>query len=139
MSFGGELEDGEDVMSEINMTPLVDVMLVLLIIFIITVPVLTHSVKLDLPRAQNEINVVRPNAVMLSVTTDGAIHWNAAPVDERELGTRLEEAAHQQPQPEIHLRGDRKAAYQSVIKAMAAVQRAGILKLAFVTEPADPI
>jgi len=138
MSFGGELEDREDVMSEINMTPLVDVMLVLLIIFIITVPVLTHSVKLDLPRAQNETNVVRPETVTLSVTADGAIHWNATPVDERELGMRLEAAARQQPQPEFHLRGDRKAAYESVIKAMAAVQRAGVMKLAFVTEPAQP-
>lgn len=136
MAFGGELEDSDDVVSEINMTPLVDVMLVLLIIFIITVPVLTHSVKLDLPRAQNELNVVRPETVIISVTTDGAIHWNETVVDDGGLGARLEAAAHQQPQPEIHIRGDRKVAYEFVIKAMAAVQRAGILKLAFVTEPA---
>ncbi|MCM2252431.1 MAG: biopolymer transporter ExbD [Ramlibacter sp.] len=135
MSLGAELEDRDDVMSEINMTPLVDVMLVLLIIFIITVPVLTHSVKLDLPRAQSEINVVRPETVTLSVSADGAIHWNGTRVGERELDARLEAAARQRPQPEIHLRGDRKAAYESVIKAMAAAQRSGILKLAFVTEP----
>jgi biopolymer transport protein ExbD len=137
MSWGGELEDNDDIMSEINMTPLVDVMLVLLIIFILTVPVLTHSVKLDLPRAQNERTVTPPETVMLSVTTDGAIHWNETIVDEAGLRARLESAARQQPQPEIHIRGDRKVEYEFVIKAMAAAQRAGILKLGFVTEPGD--
>lgn len=135
MIFGGELEDSDTVVSEINMTPLVDVMLVLLIIFIMTVPVLTHSVKLDLPRAQNELNIVRPRTVVISVTTDGAIHWDETVVDDEELSARLQSAARQRPQPEIHLRGDRKVAYEFVMKAMAAAQRAGILKLAFVTEP----
>ncbi len=135
MVFGGELEDSDTVVSEINMTPLVDVMLVLLIIFIMTVPVLTHSVKLNLPRAQNELNIVRPRTVVISVTTDGAIHWDETVVDDEELSARLQSAARQRPQPEIHLRGDRKVAYEFVMKAMAAAQRAGILKLVFVTEP----
>lgn len=135
MAFGGELQDSEDVVSEINMTPLVDVMLVLLIIFIITVPVLTHSVKLDLPRAQNEINVVKPETVVISITANGAIHWNQSEIDVRGLDERLKAAAIQQPQPEIHIRGDRKVEYESVIKTMAAVQRAGILKVGFVTDP----
>ncbi|MDK2123002.1 ExbD/TolR family protein [Parachitinimonas caeni] len=135
MAFGNGLEDGDEVMSEINMTPLVDVMLVLLIIFIITVPVLTHSVKLDLPRAQNQPNVVKPETITLSVTVDGTVHWNDTVVDAATLDQRLRAAASQQPQPEIHIRGDRKVNYEHVVKTMAAVQRAGILKLGFVTEP----
>lgn len=135
MAFGGGLDDNNEVMSEINMTPLVDVMLVLLIIFIITVPVLTHSVKVDLPRADNTPNEIKPDTVNLAVTEDGAIHWNEAMVTLDELNQRLQAAATQQPQPEIHLRGSRSVAYEHVVQVMAAVQRAGILKLGFVTEP----
>lgn len=135
MAFGGGLEDSDDVISEINMTPLVDVMLVLLIIFILTVPVLTHSVKLDLPRAQNEPNLIKPQTVTIAVTTDGIIHWNEIVVDAAGLDSRLRAAALQQPQPEIHIRGDRKVDYEYVIRTMAAAQRAGIVKLGFVTEP----
>ena len=135
MAFGGGLEDDNEVMSEINMTPLVDVMLVLLIIFIITVPVLTHSVKVDLPRADNTLNDIKPETVNLAVTAQGQIHWNETEVSLEELEQRLSAAATQQPQPEIHIRGDRAADYEHVMKAMAAVQRAGILKLGFVTDP----
>ena len=135
MAFGGGLEDDNEVMSEINMTPLVDVMLVLLIIFIITVPVLTHSVKVDLPRADNTLNDIKPETVNLAVTAQGQIHWNETQVSLEELEQRLSAAAAQQPQPEIHIRGDRAADYEHVMKAMAAVQRAGILKLGFVTDP----
>ena len=135
MAFGSGLEDSDDVISEINMTPLVDVMLVLLIIFILTVPVLTHSVKLDLPRAQNEPNLIKPQTVTIAVTTDGIIHWNETVVDAAGLDSRLRAAALQQPQPEIHIRGDRKVDYEYVIRTMAAAQRAGIVKLGFVTEP----
>ena len=136
MAFGGGLDDNEEVMSEINMTPLVDVMLVLLIIFIITVPVLTHSVKVDLPRADNTINEIKPETVNLAVTADGIFDWNETQVTLEELEQRLNVAATQEPQPEIHIRGDRQVDYEHVIKAMAAVQKAGILKLGFVTEPA---
>lgn len=135
MSFGGGLDDDDDVVSEINMTPLVDVMLVLLIIFIITVPVLTHSVNLDLPRAQNEPNIVKPETITLSVTEDGAIHWNRDLIEEAVLEQRLQAAASRVPQPEIHIRGDRTVAYEHVISVMAAAQRAGVLKLGFVTDP----
>lgn len=134
MAFGGGADDNE-VMSEINMTPLVDVMLVLLIIFIITVPVLTHSVKVDLPRADNTPNEIKPDTINLAVTESGAIHWNEAAVSVDELEQRLQALATQQPQPEIHLRGARTVAYEHVVQVMAAVQRAGILKLGFVTEP----
>jgi biopolymer transport protein ExbD len=136
MAFGAG-QDSDDVVSEINMTPLVDVMLVLLIIFIITVPVLTHSVKLDLPRAQNAPTSVKPDTVTLSVSADGAIHWNELPADANALEARLRAAAARQPQPEIHIRGDRHVDYEHVVKVMATAQRAGILKLGFVTEPGD--
>lgn len=137
MAFGGGLDDEPEVMNEINMTPLVDVMLVLLIIFIITVPVLTHSVKVDLPRADNTPNELKPETVNLAVNAEGHIYWNENQVSMEELELRLSTAAAQQPQPEVHIRGDKAVAYEHVIKTMAAVQRAGILKLGFVTEPSN--
>ena len=135
MAFGGDFEHNDEVMSEINMTPLVDVMLVLLIIFIITVPVLTHSVNVDLPRASNQPTELKPQAVQLAVTASGEVFWNETKVDAAELNAKLLAAAAQSPQPEIHLRGDKAVPYEHVVKTMAAVQQAGILKLGFVTEP----
>jgi biopolymer transport protein ExbD len=136
MAFGGGLDDADEgVVSEINMTPLVDVMLVLLVIFILAVPVLTHAVKLDLPRADNAPDDVKPQTIMLSITADAQLHWNEEIISAEELNLRLEALAQQQPQPEIHIRGDRTVDYEHVIKVMAAVQRAGVLKLGFVTEP----
>ncbi len=135
MAFGGDFDDDKNSMSDINMTPLVDVMLVLLIIFIIAVPVITHSVKVDLPRADNTINEEKPQTINLSVTNDGIIHWNETTVTSDELDQRLQLEAAKQPQPEIHIRGDRKVDYEHVLKVMASVQRAGILKLGFVSEP----
>lgn len=135
MAFGNGLDADDDMVSEINMTPLVDVMLVLLIIFIITVPVLTHSVKLDLPRADNAPDLIRPESVTLSIMADGTIHWNEEVISEAALDSRLLASAGRQPQPEVFIRGDREVAYENVVRVMAAVQRAGILKLAFVTEP----
>ncbi len=137
MAFGGGLEEHDEVVSEINMTPLVDVMLVLLIIFIITMPVLTHSVTLDLPRAQSEATTLKPETVTLAVTTSGDVHWNGEKLDPSGLEARLRAAAAQQPQPEVQIRGDRKVDYEHVIAVMAAAQQAGILKLGFVTEPGN--
>ncbi len=137
MAFGGGLDDESEVMNEINMTPLVDVMLVLLIIFIITVPVLTHSVKVDLPRADNTPNEIKPETISLAVDAQGKIFWNETQVNFDELDTRLIAEASKKPQPEIHIRGDKSVDYEHVIKTMAAVQRAGILKLGFVTEPGE--
>ncbi len=137
MAFGGGLDDDTEVMNEINMTPLVDVMLVLLIIFIITVPVLTHSVKVDLPRADNTPNELKPETINLAVNADGQIYWNETQVTLEELELRLAAEAGKQPQPEIHIRGDKAVAYEHVIKTMAAVQRSGLLKLGFVTEPGN--
>lgn len=135
MAFGNGLDADDDMVSEINMTPLVDVMLVLLIIFIITVPVLTHSVRLDLPRADNAPDLIQPESVTLSITADGTIHWNEEVISEAALDSRLLASAGRQPQPEVFIRGDREVAYENVVRVMAAVQRAGILKLAFITEP----
>ncbi|MCK9468270.1 MAG: biopolymer transporter ExbD [Porticoccaceae bacterium] len=137
MAFGSGsgLDDDSEVMSEINMIPLVDVMLVLLIIFIITVPVLTHSVKLDLPRADNTPNEIKPQTITLAVTSDAQFHWNEDTITMGELEARLAEIASQEPQPEVHIRGDRKVEYEHVLKLMAAVQRSGMLKVGFVSEP----
>lgn len=135
MAFGGDFEDDSESMSDINMTPLVDVMLVLLIIFIIAVPVITHSVKVDLPRVDNTVNEIKPDTINLSIAVDGKIHWNETEITETELDARLATEASKQPQPEIHIRGDRKVEYERVMKVMASVQNAGILKLGFVSEP----
>jgi biopolymer transport protein ExbD len=135
MAFGGDFEQSDEVISEINMTPLVDVMLVLLIIFIITVPVLTHSVNVDLPRASNQPTDLKPQTVQLAVTANGDVFWNEDKLDAAALTARLNTAAAMSPQPEIHLRGDKAVPYEHVVKTMAAVQQAGILKLGFVTEP----
>lgn len=135
MAFGSDFDTQDEVMSEINMTPLVDVMLVLLIIFIITVPVLTHSVEVDLPRASNQPNKLQPTTVQLAVNASGEVFWNEQKVTDAELANKLTLAAARQPQPEIHLRGDRTVAYEHVVKTMAAVQNAGLVKLGFVTQP----
>lgn len=137
MAFGSGLNDNDDMVSDINMVPLIDVMLVMLIIFILAVPVLTHAVKLDLPRAENTPNLPKPEAVNLAVTTDGSVYWNDEKLDDAQLAQRLEAAARNEPQPEIFIRGDRKVEYEHVARVMAAVQRSGVLRLGFVTEPGN--
>ena len=134
MAFGTQ-DDADEVMNEINMTPLVDVMLVLLIIFIITVPVIKHAVSVDLPRASNERLLDKPQTVRLTVAADGAYFWNDEPLADAVFEQRLASAAGQQPQPELHIRGDRAVRYERVAQAMAAVQRAGVRKIGFVTDP----
>ncbi len=136
MAFGTQ-DDTDEVMNEINMTPLVDVMLVLLIIFIITVPVMQHAVKVDLPRASNTVVDAKPQTVRVSVDAQGRYFWNEAAIDDQELPRRLRAEAAREPQPELHIRGDREVRYERVAQAMAAAQRAGIRKIGFVTEPKD--
>lgn len=133
MSFHSDHDD--DVVSEINMTPLVDVMLVLLIIFIITVPVLTHSVKVDLPRASNQPNQVQTKPITISVDQQGQVFWNDQLIDQNALTQQFNQIAQQQPQPEVHIRGDRKVDYEYVMQVMAQAQRSGVQKLGFITEP----
>ena len=137
MAFGTQ-DEADEVMNEINMTPLVDVMLVLLIIFIITVPVMKHAVNIDLPRATNQPQDVKPQTVLLSVDGQGAYFWNEALVTDEELATRLQAAAQQEPQPELHIRGDKAVRYERVAQAMASAQRSGVKKIGFVTEPKTP-
>ena len=134
MAFGTQ-DDADDVMNEINMTPLVDVMLVLLIIFIITVPVMKHSVNVDLPQASNQPEDIKPETVRLSVDASGQYHWNEALLSDDELTPRLHAEAAKEPQPELHIRGDKAVRYERVAQAMAAAQRAGVRKIGFVTEP----
>ena len=134
MAFGTQ-DDADDVMNEINMTPLVDVMLVLLIIFIITVPVMKHSVNVDLPQASNQPEDIKPETVRLSVDASGQYHWNEALLSDDELTPRLQAEAAKTPQPDLHIRGDKEVRYERVAQAMAAAQRAGVRKIGFVTEP----
>ncbi|MDD2545906.1 MAG: biopolymer transporter ExbD [Burkholderiaceae bacterium] len=134
MSFGTQ-DDSDEVMNEINMTPLVDVMLVLLIIFIITVPVMKHSVNVDLPRATNQPEKIQPETLRLSVAADGQYFWNGTPIGDEELLPRLQAEAGKDPQPDLHIRGDKAVRYERVAQAMAAAQRAGVRKIGFVTEP----
>jgi len=135
MAFGGQFEDESQEMSEINMTPLVDVMLVLLIIFIITIPVINHAVKLDLPRASSQANDTKPESISLSIDTDGKVYWNDVLIDASDLKSRIAQTAAKSPQPELHLRADRKTPYERVAQVMAAAQAGGLSKIGFITEP----
>ncbi|MDM7941335.1 MAG: biopolymer transporter ExbD [Hydrogenophaga sp.] len=132
----GTTQDDDDMMSEINMIPFIDVMLVLLIIFIITVPVIKHAVNIELPQASLEKVQDKPENIRLSVNADGAYFWNDQPVQDADFAARLQAAAAQQPQPELHIRGDKAVRYERVAQAMAAAQRSGLRKIGFITEPA---
>jgi len=134
----GTQEDSDQMLSEINMIPFIDVMLVLLIIFIITVPVINHAVNVDLPRASNEKLVDKPQNVRLTVNADGVYFWNGEAVADAVFEQRLQAAAAQQPQPELHIRGDRAVRYERVAQALASAQRSGVQKIGFVTEPQTP-
>jgi biopolymer transport protein ExbD len=134
MAFGTQ-DDIDDVMNEINMTPLVDVMLVLLIIFIITVPVMKHAVNIDLPRATSQPQDTRPETIRLTVDGQGAYYWNEQRVEDGALPGLLREGAARKPQPELHIRGDKAVRYERVAEAMAAAQQAGLRKIGFITEP----
>jgi biopolymer transport protein ExbD len=132
----GSGEDEDQEISAINTTPLVDVMLVLLIIFLITIPVAIQTVPVELPKETNLPTQTKPENIVISVSRDGDIYWNMQEVGDMEkLVGRLKEVAVQKPQPEVHIRGDQDGRYESVGKVVFACQRAGIQKLAFITEP----
>ena len=129
-------DDDEKAISEINVTPLVDVMLVLLIIFLITIPVITQSVKVDLPKAANIPTQTKPENINIAVDAEGNVFWNTALVPSQDaLLERIKQVAVMDPQPEIHLRGDRGTAYEHIGRVMVACQRGGIMKVGFITEP----
>ena len=134
MAFGTQ-DDTDEVMNEINMTPFVDVMLVLLIIFIITVPVMKHAVNVDLPRASSQRQDAKPETVRLSVQADGTYYWNESKVTDEALPGLLRTEAAKNPQPDLHIRGDKDVRYERVAQAMAAAQQAGVRKIGFVTDP----
>jgi len=130
------LEADDELVSDINTTPLVDVMLVLLIIFLITIPVVIQTVPLTLPKERNLPTQTKPENIVISVNRDGDVFWNNQPVaDERRLLDRLKEIAVKKPQPEVHIRGDREGRYEFVGRVVYNCQRAGILKIGFITEP----
>ena len=132
----GSGSDEDEVTSTINTTPLVDVMLVLLIIFLITIPVVTQTIPMSLPKETNIARQTKPENIEISVNKDGDVFWNAQPVADNEaLFQRLKKIAVMTPQPEVHIRGDEKARYESVGRVVFACQRASILKISFITEP----
>lgn len=135
MNVGSSSGDDE-VVSTINTTPLVDVMLVLLIIFLITIPVVTHSVALSLPKETNVARETNPENIEIAVSKDGDVYWNTALVPDNDaLFERLKKIAVMVPQPEVHIRGDEHARYESIGRVVYTCQRASIMKISFVTEP----
>ena len=137
MAFGGFDQGQSQPMSDINVTPLVDVMLVLLVIFLVTAPLFTHAVRVDLPRAQAQPAQEKPENIALAIDAKGQVYWNRETVSTADLQARLAVAAAREPQPEIHLHADRDTRYQQLAEVMAAVQQAGLQKLGFVTDPSE--
>ena len=136
MNVGSESGDEDEVVSAINTTPLVDVMLVLLIIFLITIPVVTHTIPVQLPKETNIARQTKPENIDISVNKDGDIFWNQQLVpDSDALFQRLSKIATLTPQPEVHIRGDGQARYESIGRVVFQCQRASIQKVSFVTEP----
>lgn len=136
MAMGSLSDSSEDDFNpEINTTPLVDVMLVLLIIFIITIPVMNHNVKIDLPRASNQPSELKPENVNVAIDAQGIFYWNDEAINEQELQARIATAALKTPQPELHLRAERTTPYEKVAQVMSAAQSGGLTKIGFVTDP----
>ena len=122
-------------MTDINMVPLIDVMLVLLVIFIVTAPLLTHAVKLDLPKASSQVNELKPDKIEFAIDGTGVRFWNGETVTREEAAQRFADAGKKQPQPEVHLRADQAVAYRYVAETLADASKAGLSKVGFVSEP----
>jgi biopolymer transport protein ExbD len=136
MNVGSAEDDDPQMNATINTTPLVDVMLVLLIIFLITIPVVTQSIPLELPKERNLPTQTKPENILLAVSRDGDIYWGVQAIPDIEaLVDRLKKESVKDPQPEVHIRGDLEVRYESVGRVVVACQRAGILKVGFITEP----
>ena len=136
MNVGSADDDEGEMNSSINTTPLVDVMLVLLIIFLITIPVVTQSIKLELPKERNLPTQTKPENIVIAVNREGEIFWGIERLPDIEtLVTRLKKESVKEPQPEVHIRGDMEVRYESVGRVVVACQRAGIYKVGFITEP----
>lgn len=138
MAFGSMQDSGRQApMAEINVVPLVDVMLVLLIIFIITAPLLTHSVKIDLPKAERAPNITQPEHVELAIRAEGSFFWNGEPVALEQLAPRFGETAAQAPNTELHIRADKLAHYEHVARIMSIAAKAGMTRIGFITDPSE--
>ena len=135
MNVGNESGGDDQEISAINTTPLVDVMLVLLIIFLITIPVVTHTVPVKLPKEENTPRKTKPENIEISVSRDGDVFWNQQFVEYDALLEKLRDVAVKTPQPEVHIRGDGDARYAAIGKVVYACQRSSIMKVSFVTEP----
>jgi len=130
--------DSTEPMVEPNVVPMVDVMLVLLIIFIITIPVITSAVKIDLPKEVNQPTVTKPENINLSIDFDGTIYWNESPMDKETLLNYVLQEAVKDPQPEIHIRADKRVRYEYVAGVLYQLQRGGMMKVGFIAEPPAP-
>ena len=136
MAFGSfDSKSNQQPMAEINMVPLIDVVLVLLVIFIVTAPLLTHAVKLDLPKASSNTDVQKPDKIQFAIDGAGAIYWNGERVSREEAQAKFLEEGQKRPQPEIYLRADQNVAYRYVAETIADAAKAGLGKVAFVSEP----
>ena len=134
MSVGNE--DGDGAIADINTTPLVDIMLVLLIIFLITVPVIKKMANVEIPKAVNIPTQTKPENITVSVDVNGRVYWNASPMDDKQiLFSRIVAEARKVPQPEFHIRGDKNVRWESVGRVIYNLQRGGIVKVGFITEP----
>jgi len=140
MQIGAPDGDAEEQLNNtINTTPMVDVMLVLLIIFMITIPVITQTVKVELPQERNLPTITKPENIVIAVDRDGNVYWGTERLaDTEELVTRLKVESIKEPQPEVHIRGDAEVRYEAVGRVVVACQRAGIFKVGFITEPPAP-
>jgi biopolymer transport protein ExbD len=136
MSFGSfNSQQQHSVKAEINVVPLVDVMLVLLVIFIITAPLLTHSVKVDLPKASSNPNITKPDHVELGIKADGSLFWNGGLVTKEALAQRFAIEAKKELQPEVHIKADKLTHYENVAVVMSEAAKTGLVKIGFVTDP----
>ncbi len=137
MAFGSfDRKNASQPMAEINMVPLIDVVLVLLVIFIVTAPLLTNAVKLDLPKATSNADIQKPEKVEFAIDASGSLFWNGERISREDAVTRFTEAGTKRPQPEIYLRADQGVAYRYVAEMLADASKAGLGKVAFVSEPA---
>ena len=136
MAFASfDRKSGTAPMSDINVVPLIDVMLVLLVIFIVTAPLLTHAVKLELPRADSQVNRLEPQRIDFAIDANGGRYWNGESITREEAAQRMVAAGNREPQPEIHLRADQSTDYRYVAETLADAARAGLTRIGFVSEP----
>lgn len=136
MAFGSfDRKNASSPMAEINMVPLIDVVLVLLVIFIVTAPLMTHAVKLDLPKAVSQADIQKPEKIEFSINATGDLFWNGQPLSREEAQAKFGEAGQKRPQPEVYLRADQGVAYRFVAETLADASKAGLSKVAFVSDP----